>query len=70
MKYLLLLLIVFGGIWWMRQQRKPDPASTKKSTPQVMVVCAHCGTHVPHNDAIHSTKGSYCSVAHRDSHED
>ena len=69
MKYLVLLLIVLAGIWWIRQQRKPDQPSSKKSGPQVMVPCAHCGTHVPEDDAIRGTQGMYCSKAHRDSHE-
>jgi len=69
MKYLILLLIVVAGIWWIRQQRKPDQPSTKKSGPQVMVPCAHCGTHVPENDAVQGSRGMYCSAAHRDRHE-
>jgi len=69
MKYLVLLLIVLGGIWWVRQQRNPLTTTQKKSAPQVMVPCAHCGTHVPESDAIHGTHGMYCSKAHRDSHE-
>lgn len=69
MKYLFLLLIVFTGIWWIRQQRKPDQPSTKKSGPQVMLPCAHCGTHVPEDDAIRGIQGVYCSKSHRDSHE-
>ncbi|PUE31050.1 hypothetical protein B9Z35_08420 [Limnohabitans sp. Jir61] len=69
MKYLVLLLIVLGGIWWIREQRKPDQTSHKPSGPQVMVPCAHCGTHVPEDDAIRGSRGLYCSAAHRDSHE-
>lgn len=69
MKYLVLLLIVLGGIWWIRQQRKPGPPSTKQSGPQVMVPCAHCGTHVPEEDVIRGAQGLYCSAAHRDKHE-
>jgi uncharacterized protein len=69
MKYLVLLLIVLGGIWWIRQQRKPDQTFNKKSGTQVMVPCAHCGTHVPEDDAIRGARGLYCSAAHRDSHE-
>ena len=69
MKYLVLLLAVLAGIWWIRQQRKPDQPTTRKSGPQVMVPCAHCGTHVPENDAIRGARGLYCSLAHRDSHE-
>jgi uncharacterized protein len=69
MKYLVLLLIVLAGIWWIRQQRKPDQPSSLKSGTQVMVPCAHCGTHVPEDDAIRGARGLYCSAAHRDSHE-
>lgn len=69
MKYLVLLLIVLGGIWWIRQQRKPEQPPSKKPGTQVMVPCAHCGTHVPEDDAIRGAHGLYCSAAHRDSHE-
>ncbi len=69
MKYLVLLLAVLAGIWWIRQQRKPDQAPGKKSGPQTMVPCAHCGTHVPEDDAVRGSRGLYCSTAHRDSHE-
>lgn len=69
MKYLVLLLIVVGGIWWIRQQRRPHTHTNKPSGPQVMVPCAHCGTHTPENDAVRGTQGTYCSAAHRDAHE-
>ena len=69
MKYLVLLLIVVGGIWWIRQQRKPNQTPVKKAGPQVMVPCAHCGAHVPETEAIHGARGTYCSQAHRDSHD-
>ena len=69
MKYLVLLLIVLGGIWWIRQQRKPDPTNPKPSDPQVMLPCAHCGTHVPEGDVVRGSRGLYCCAAHRDSHE-
>ncbi len=69
MKYLVLLLIVLAGIWWIRQQRKPDQATRKKSGPHIMVPCAHCGAHVPEDDAVRGIRGMYCSATHRDSHE-
>ena len=70
MKYLVLLLIVVGGIWWIRQQRRPHTSSTHQpSGPQVMLPCAHCGTHIPESDAIRGSHGVYCSAAHRDAHE-
>jgi uncharacterized protein len=69
MKYLVLLLIVVGGIWWIRQQRRPSQSTTQQSGPQVMVPCAHCGTHLPKDDAVRGSRGMYCTAAHRDSHE-
>ena len=69
MKYLVLLLIVVAGIWWLRQQRRPDQAPSQPSSPQVMVPCTHCGTHVPENDAVRGSRGTYCSATHRDQHE-
>jgi len=69
MKYLVLLLIVVGGIWWIRQQRRPHTSTHQPSGPQVMLPCAHCGTHIPESDAIRGSHGVYCSAAHRDAHE-
>ncbi len=69
MKYLVLLLMVVGGIWWIRQQRQSSQTPQKKTSPQVVVACAHCGTHVPENEAIRGTQGVYCSEAHRQNHE-
>jgi uncharacterized protein len=69
MKYLVLLLIVVGGIWWIRQQRRPHTPTHTPSSPQVMVPCTHCGTHIPENDAVQGSRGTYCSATHRDAHE-
>jgi uncharacterized protein len=30
-----------------------------------MVTCAHCGVHLPHDEAVTGTRGQYCSTAHR-----
>ncbi len=67
MKYLVLLLIVLAGIWWIRQQRtdRTNKSSEQRQDPQVMVVCADCGVHVPEHDAVHGRLGVYCSQAHR-----
>ena len=66
MKYVVLLLMVLAGIWWLRQQR-PDrthTSSKQPQDPQVMVVCAACGVHVPEHDAVQGRLGVYCSQAH------
>ena len=68
MKYLILLGVVFGVIWWIKLSR-PTSASDKSSAsnehPQNMVRCAHCGLHLPENEAIQSRNAVYCSDAHR-----
>jgi hypothetical protein len=30
-----------------------------------MVRCARCGVHLPGQDAVRGSQGSYCTVAHR-----
>ena len=68
MKYLILLGVVFGVIWWIKLSR-PTSASNKSSAahdqPLNMVRCAHCGLHLPENEAIQSRNAVYCSDAHR-----
>ncbi len=68
MKYVVLLVMVLAGIWWLRQQRPKgtDKSSNPRQGPQVMVVCADCGVHVPAHDAVQGRFGVYCSQAHRE----
>jgi len=69
MKYLILLGLLFGVIMWFKFSRPSSSAKASDSSvnqPQNMVRCAHCGLHLPENDAITSGKAPYCSAAHRD----
>ena len=72
MKYLLLaVLIVF--VWWVwRRSRSGQARQTPPAEPrtQQMVTCAHCGVHLPHNEAVAGARGQYCSAAHRSAAED
>jgi uncharacterized protein len=68
-KYLILIGVVFAVIWWIKSSR-PDPKTDRQKgsstdAPQQMVVCAHCGVHLPEQDAVFSANASYCSQAHR-----
>ena len=67
MKYLILLVMALGAIWWLRQQRPQDKINPKDKPPgpQIMVTCAHCGAHLPSEDALGGQLGMYCSEAHR-----
>ena len=76
MKFLLVLLVVGVGLWMLTARlRKPGaggqgggaappkpPASVR---PVEMVVCAHCGVHLPATDALALGSDLYCSDAHR-----
>ena len=63
--------------------RKPEPDakpansansanSAKPATPtepRQMLSCAHCGLHLPADEALPGRGGSFCSVAHRSAYE-
>ena len=69
MKYLILLGLLFGVIMWFKFSRPSSNQQTSNPSdkqPQNMVRCAHCGVHLPENDAISSGKAVYCTSAHRD----
>lgn len=72
MKYLIVLavLAVVYAIWRGQraqppQQKRPAPPP-RIAPPQVMVTCARCGVHLPHDDALWQDGRSYCTPAHRD----
>jgi uncharacterized protein len=75
-KYLLVLLVILVVAWRWRTSRsatfsdkaqKANRADQARAnaTPIPMLQCAHCGTHLPEQDAVAGRKGHYCSVQHR-----
>ena len=68
MKYLVLLivLVIAVGVWRSKrepaQPTRPPPDAPPK--PQDMVACAHCGLHLPYNDAVVQRGVAYCSADH------
>ena len=74
MKYLIWLLVILVAIWAFKRSRRPakpaeDP-KTPSATPSNMVACAHCGLHLPQEEAVTGTKGLYCSTEHRAAAQD
>jgi len=66
MKFLFWAIVIAFVYWAWRRSRGARPAKPKtEATPQDMVACAHCGIHLPHNEAVTGTLGQYCSTAHR-----
>ena len=47
------------------ERKRQQPAELK-----TIVKCAHCGLHVPKNEAIESANRYYCSQAHKKLHQD
>jgi uncharacterized protein len=71
MKYLLVLvvLLIAFGVWRSQRAPKntqdhPPKPGASPGTPQIMVSCRVCGTHVPQNEAVAGQHGAYCSQDH------
>jgi uncharacterized protein len=66
MKFLL-LLVFLGIVWWAWKKRAAVPPPAARPDPQTekMVVCAHCGVHLPESDGVAAGELHYCSEAHR-----
>ncbi|MBA4177027.1 MAG: hypothetical protein C0505_10780 [Leptothrix sp. (in: Bacteria)] len=74
MKFLLLLAVIGVAIWMFKARhrvpgpKKPPPAQRpegKAAAPTPMLVCAHCGVHLPKTDAVFDPAGrAFCSAAH------
>ena len=70
MGQLLRIIIILFGLWLVLQIIKRALASHQKppaGKPSVahMIVCAHCGVHVPESEAIRDDGKLYCSEEHR-----
>jgi uncharacterized protein len=75
MKYLLILLLVLVVIWAVKRGRAPrgpqqPPNTAAPSSPSEMVTCAHCGIHLPQEEAVSGQKGLYCGTEHRAAAQD
>ena len=71
MKILLFLVVVFVLLWLLRgaiSRRRPGPPGPTKA-PQEMIACAHCGVHLPRDEALPGRGGVFCGDAHRKAFE-
>ena len=68
MKYLFWVLVI-GLVWWLFRQRLQSSgnsqAAPEAASPKDMARCAHCGIHLPREEAVRGEKGLYCSTEHR-----
>jgi uncharacterized protein len=58
------VLWLFGG----RRREAPPPSAPPKpgeAEARAVVACAHCGLHLPRDEALPGRGGVFCSEAHR-----
>jgi len=72
MKILLFLVVVFVLLWLLRgatTRRRRGGAAPPPQPPQEMIACAHCGVHLPRDEALPGRGGVFCGDAHRTAFE-
>jgi len=72
MKYLLFLVVVFVLLWLLRgamTSRRRGGDAPPPQAPQEMIACAHCGVHLPRDEALPGRGGVFCGDAHRTAFE-
>ena len=67
MKILLFLVVVFVLLWLLRgaTSRRRGGVAPPPQAPQEMIACAHCGVHLPRDEALPGRGGVFCGDAHR-----
>ena len=72
MKILLFLVVVFVLLWLLRgatSRRRGGAAPPRPQPPKEMIACAHCGVHLPRDEALPGRGGVFCGDAHRTAFE-
>ena len=79
MKFVLLMLAVIVLLWLVRgamrrrgappSQKAQEPPSASAPEPKPMLSCAHCGLHLPRDEALPGRGGVFCGDAHRKAFE-
>ena len=70
MKWLLVLLVVVVVVSLLMgrgaRREPPRPRRTARDEPVAMVTCAHCGVHLPQDEAVFdAARRPFCGDAHR-----
>ena len=76
MKLILFAVVALALVWLLRRslgssaKRPPaDKPAAPDAPPQTMLACAHCGMHLPPNEALPGRGGVFCGEPHRSAYE-
>jgi len=66
-RVVILVLVVSIVLWLLsaRSRGRSDNGARKPRQPESFARCAHCGVHLPLNDAVVDRGMTFCSEAHR-----
>jgi uncharacterized protein len=71
LKFLLVVVVVVSLLAWLLGRSAPKRTEHRPRKPapprlEEMVVCAHCGVHLPQRDAVLRSDRHYCGLPHAD----
>lgn len=59
------IILIAAAFWlWRRLTSKPKATNKPQQTTVMMVRCAHCGVHLPREQALQNHDQWYCSQGH------
>lgn len=68
LRYLILALVVALVVWLLVGRSRKRGGTDRAAPPKralSFAVCAHCGVHLPINEAVLDGERAYCSESHR-----
>ncbi|MBS0448254.1 MAG: hypothetical protein JSR59_20190 [Proteobacteria bacterium] len=69
MKFVLVLIALYVLYWLLRRSLRgilpSREAGRAPPEPQTMLVCAHCGVHLPSGEALIGDGMAFCDEAHQ-----
>ena len=66
---LVVLWLLLRGLVRRAKGEGEPPRKAPPATPQAMLACAHCGVHLPLDEALPGRGGVFCGEAHRAAYE-
>ena len=67
---LVVLWLLLRGLFRRARGEGQSPSKPPAAAPQAMLACAHCGVHLPRDEALPGRGGVFCGEAHRAAYEE